>query len=243
MTRALLLAAALAAAAPAAAQVMLAQGPSGRWGSVDVGMQTYTPDIDAEFKARGDPSRPYAGSFTNSRGYMFQLGVWKSLYTGFGALEVGFRTGYWRKSGHGYVEEPIGSGNWVPSTAVTRLQIIPTSVALGYRFDWPVERYRIPLAPYARATLERYNWWITNSAGSMSEKGATNGWSATAGLAFLLDILDPTLAREFDRDSGVNHTYLFFEITKAVIDDFGSSKSWDMSPKYVALAGGLTFVF
>lgn len=242
MSRALLLAAALAAAAPAAAQVTLTHGPSGRWGSVDVGVQTYSPNIDAEFKARG-ATPAYERSFGTSRGYMLQVGVWKSLYTGFGSLEVGFRTGYWRDSGHGYVEQPQGSGNWVQSTAVTRLQIIPTSAALGYRFDWPVERFGIPLAPYARASLERYNWWVTNSAGGTSEKGATNGWSATAGLAFLLDILDRTLAREFDRDSGVNHTYLYFEITKAVIDDFGSSRSWDMSPKNVALAGGLTFIF
>jgi hypothetical protein len=75
------------------------------------------------------------------------------------------------------------------------------------------------------------------------EKGATHGWTATGGIAFLLDIIDPTLAREFDRDNGVNHTYLYFEVTKAVIDDFGSKTSWDLSPESLALAGGLTFVF
>jgi hypothetical protein len=124
----------------------------------------------------------------------------------------------------------------------TKFRVIPSSLALTYRFDWPVERYRIPLAPYVRATLERYNWWVSDVDGE-TESGATNGWSATAGLAFLLDILDPGSARDLDRDAGVNHTYLFFEATKSSVDDFGSSSSLDLSDEDFAFGGGLLFVF
>jgi hypothetical protein len=232
--RTLLVAAALAAAFPAAAQVKGASGPTPRWGSVDVGVEWYRPRLDADFPAGEGPLRKFFGS---RHGWMFNLGVSKALFTSFGSLEVGVRTGYFNLSAKGFLPDGTRAG------ADSSLRIVPTSAAITYRFDVPVERWRIPLAPYGRVAFERYNWWITKGTGGTVEKGATQGWSAAGGLAFLLDVVDPTLAREFDRDSGVNHTYLFFEVKAARIDDFGSGKSWDLGPEDIALAGGLTFVF
>jgi hypothetical protein len=247
VSRAVLAAAAaalLAAAAPAAAQlspqVGLNLGPSPRWGSVDLGVMRYKPNVDAGL---ADPA--WQKSFGNGYGYMFEAAVWKALFSGrlSGALELGFRSGYMQRSGDALVKDE--NGNWVPSPgARTTFNVIPTSAGLQYRADQLVERYGIPFALYGRAMFERYNWWITGPTNGWSEKGATNGWSASAGLMFLLDVVDPSLAREFDRDSGVNHTYLYFEATKAKIDDFGSSSSWDLSPTdSFAYAAGLTLVF
>jgi hypothetical protein len=84
---------------------------------------------------------------------------------------------------------------------------------------------------------------VTDGAGRSRREGATNGWSVTGGLAFLLDFLDPSLARELDRDSGVNHTYLFVELTRSDIDDFGSSRSWSLSDERFSIGAGLMFVF
>jgi hypothetical protein len=242
----LLAAAALAVAASAVAAEPT-PGQSGRWGSVDVGVQWYRPNLDA---GPFDPALvppgstpPYERMFGTGRGFMFTLGVSRALYTRMGSLEVGVRTGYFQDTAKGFVQDPPGSGNYVQTGAESKFRIVPSSASLTYRFDWPVERHRIPLAPYVRATLERYNWWISDGTGDTTEKGATNGWSAAGGIAFLLDIVDPVLAREFDRDSGVNHTYLFFEISKSSIDDFGASDSWDLSDEDYSLAGGLTFVF
>ncbi len=242
MIRALVAASLVVAAAPAAAQVSpdgRGLGPSPRWGSFDIGVMRYKPNIDAGLAAPG----PWQRTFQNKYGWTFEAALWKSIFTGsrIGTFEVGFRTGYFTKSGHAEIQD--ASGNWVPSSATTDFNIVPTSAGVQYRLDQLVERYRIPLAAYGRFMFERYNWWTTDPTGGWSMKGATNGWSATVGVAFLLDIIDPTLAREFDRDSGVNHTYLFFEATDAKIDDFGSSKSWDLSPTGVALSGGLTLVF
>lgn len=230
MIRPLLLAA-LVLSAPAGA--LAAPGGSPRWGSVDVGAQIYTPAIDDEFATRPGP---YERIFGAGRSWMFQLGVSRALYTGFGSLEAGVRSGYFRRTGNSIAQD--GTLTEVETT----LHIIPTSASLTYRFDWPVERYRIPLAPYVRGTLERYNWWVSDFEGK-SESGATNGWSATAGLALLLDILDPGSARDLDREMGVNHTYVFAELTKSSIDDFGSSSSWDLSNDDFALGLGLMFVF
>lgn len=227
MSRVLLAALGLLAAAPA-----LAASP--RWGSFELYAGQYLPDIDSEFTAGG----PYEQVFGGDRGWMFQVGVSRALYKKGGSLELGFRTGYFQETGIGIV-----SGTTDTAGEETKLKIIPTSLALTYRFDWLVDNTRVPFAPYGRATFERYNWWVTDGGGSTAERGATMGWSVTGGLAFLLDIVDPTLAREMDADVGVNHTFLFFEVTTSSIDDFGSSSSWDLSDESVSLGGGLLFVF
>jgi hypothetical protein len=216
--------------APLAAE---ARTGSPRWGSFELGAERYRPDVDSEFAASPGP---YERIFGGSRGWMFRLGVSKALYTGLGSLEAGVRTGYFQDKGKQL--EPGG----LRSEVDTVFRIVPTSLAVTYRFDWPVERYSIPLAPYVRASLERYNWWVSGG-GDTTERGATNGWSATAGLAFLLDVVDPGLARELDRDSGVNHTYVFAEITRSDVDDFGSGSSWDLSDEKLSFGFGLMFVF
>jgi hypothetical protein len=242
----LFLAVALAAALPAGAQlsptVGMDLGPSPRWGSVDIGVTRYRPNLDGEFahKTPIPGQGAYRDIFGTSYGWMFDVAVSKAIFTRWGTLEAGFRTGYFQETG----KARSATAPYAPATDDTAFKLIPTSAVLTYRFDWLVERYGVPFAFYGRAALERYNWWITDGNGKMDMKGATNGWSVAGGAAFLLDVVDRTLAREFDRDSGVNHTYLFFEVTKAKIDDFGSSKSWDLSPQdAVALSGGMTFVF
>lgn len=230
MSRLLLAVVALAAAAPAAAA-------SPRWGSFEIGAQTYRPDIDSEFSALPGP---YETIFGGGRGFMFQLGISRALFTRVGSLELGLRTGFFRDKG-----KAIQSGTVppVPSADDTTFNIVPTSVALTYRFDWLVERWNVPLAPYGRAAFERFNWWVTDGSGSWVEEGATNGWSVTGGVGLLLDFFDPGLARELDMDTGVNHTYLYFEVTHSSVDDFGSSKSWNLSDAKPSLGFGLLFVF
>jgi hypothetical protein len=44
-------------------------------------------------------------------------------------------------------------------------------------------------------------------------------------------------------DTGINHTYAFFDVTDTHVDDFGSSSSWDLSDEVLSLGFGLMFVF
>ena len=172
----------------------------------------------------------------------------KALLTGYGELDVGFGVGYWEKYGHGFNPPELGGG---PSSDPTAMKVVPTRLSLTYRFDQLAEQFRwLPIAPYVRASLERYNWWVNNGAGdtakagSRSGYGATNGYSFCAGVAFLLDSIDPGLAREADRDTGINHTYLFVDFTKSYIKDFGSSTSWNLSDdRKVNVSAGILFVF
>jgi len=228
---------ALLLAAPAAAQ-------SPRGGSFQVQMTGYRPNIDAEFNGA---SAPYQTIFGSGRGLMFQLHAARSLFTQYGSLDLGVGIGWSSKSGLG-----LDSVTGQPTGDKTSLRILPLTLSLTYRMDWFVENGGFPLVPYARASLERWQWWVTNGSGGTarttvdgkSGSGATNGWSGALGLAFLLDFIDPGMAREMDRDTGINHTYLFVEAVKTQVDDFGSKKSWDLSnDRSVTWSGGLLFVF
>lgn len=223
----------LAAALAALAVAVAARAESPRRGSLELGAGMYRPDVDSEFTTKPGP---YEQLFGTGRGWAFRLGASRAVYTGVGALEVGLRTGFFQDDGDQLLPDGTRSAD------KTSLRIIPTSLTLTYRFDWLATRYNIPLAFYARGALERYNWWVTDQS-DWAEKGATNGWSVTGGAAFLLDFLDRSLARELDEDAGVNDTWLFFDVTKTKVDDFGSSKSWDLSDEDLSLSGGLMFVF
>lgn len=236
---------AIAALAPSAA---LAQTPSPRSGSLELGTSTFLPNIDSAFTppTSGPPGRgPWEQMFGSRRRYAIRAGLSRTLFDGFGSLDLGLRTGYVEAGAKGFINTaPAGQpANFQRSGDTTTFRMIPTSAMLTYRFDWFAERFNVPLAPYGRFAFERYNWWVEDGNGKTSQKGATNGWSITGGLAFLLDFLDPGLARELDAETGVNHTYLFFDVTKNKVDNFGASKSWDLSDRGVSYGAGLLFVF
>lgn len=228
-----------AATAPlAAAQESPYASP--RWGAFEVSLSGYRPRIDAEF---GGAAAPYQTAFGGGRGLMFRADFAKSLMTEYGELDVGIGGGYWEKLGHGLLPDGSVSGD------STLMRVIPSRLSVTYRFDYLANRYPIPLAPYVRFSLERYWWWIYNGSGGVAQadgksgKGATNGYSFSAGVAFLLDFIDRGLARDMDRNTGINHTYVFVDFTKSFIDDFGSASSWDMSDDKVTISGGLLFLF
>jgi hypothetical protein len=224
----LVLAALLAAVAP------IARAESPRLGSFDFEFGQYRPDVDGEFAVKPGP---WQTIFGRTRPWFFRGTVSYDVTHYLGSLELGLQTGYLQRSGYGRTSTGAPSGD---STA---FHLIPTSAVLTYRFDWLADRFGVPLAPYGRVALERYNWWITNGNGT-SESGATNGWSYGLGLALLLDFFDPTLSRELDRETGINHTYVFAEARKTKVDDFGSKKSWDLSDdSKLTWAFGVMFVF
>jgi hypothetical protein len=207
-----------------------------KFGSFELGLGSYRPNIDSEFATKPGP---YEKAFGTGRGLLFRLGFGKAVARSWGTLELGFRTGFYRDSGHGFLSNDINT----QSADSTTFNIIPTSLTFGYRADFLALRHGIPLVPYGRVALERYNWWVTGGKGNTSQTGATNGYSGALGIALDLSLLDPGLGHELERETGIKATYLFFDATKSKIDDFGSKKSWDLSDSGVSLAGGLLFVF
>ncbi len=213
-----------------AALSVLAMPPTARaqelvnkWGSVELGGGPYIPDVDDEF---GVERGPYRRIFGGAPAPMFRLHVGKTIFQSrtLGALEVGFKTGFWSKGGRAL--DPAGR----PTGDRARFTIVPSSLTLTYRADFVYEQFRVPLVPYGRLTAERYNWW-TSKEDKWTERGATNGWSGTVGVGLVIDWMDPDAARDLENETGIAHTILYFDVTKSKVDDFGSDESWDLSEK------------
>jgi hypothetical protein len=223
--------AALAAAVLIPASSLAGESP--RVGSFDLVAGPYRPSVDAGLSAR-----PWSALMGRNRPWLFRFGLSYDVTHYLGSLEVGLQTGYLTKSG--FARTAVGTA----SSDETTFRMIPTSATLTYRFDYLADRFNVPFAPYGRVAFERYNWWTSGATGGTSKYGATNGWSAALGLALMLDFFDPTLSRELDMETGINHTYVFAEARKTKVDDFGSSKSWDLSDDgKFAYALGILFVF
>jgi hypothetical protein len=217
------------------------------FGSFELRLSGYRPNIDSEFTT--SHATPFNTAFGGSRPLMFQGQIAVSLWHGFGTFELGAGAGFYQVTGHGITKD-----TGVVSADTTGLKIVPLSASLTYRLDWAADHTGFPIVPYVRASLLRYQWWVTDGSGNTATftntsnqtftgSGATNGYSFTGGLAFLLDFLDPSMARDMEEDTGIHHTYLFADVTKTFVNDFGSKKSWDLSNDKIVIAGGLLVVF
>ncbi|WP_242392255.1 MXAN_2562 family outer membrane beta-barrel protein [Anaeromyxobacter oryzisoli] len=200
--------------------------------------QSYRPAIDREFDGA---AQPFGLAFGSGRRWGGRLELAKTLATSLGTAGLGLGVGYFGASGHGLYQD-TSTGALLKSGDSTSLHVIPISLFATYRLDLLSERLHVPLAPYARVAVERYAWIATGTSHA-SKLGATDGYSLTAGVALYLDGVDPVLAQELRRESGIEHTALTFDVTRAIVDDFGSARSWDLSTVGWALAGGLLVTF
>lgn len=217
-----------------------ARAESPKWGTFELRLGQYHPDIDSEF----DGATPYADVYGADRGWFPKALASYTLLDRFVQVDVGLGTGWFRREGKGLQEDTsTDPPTWVPSRDASTFNVVPATLAVTVRVDGIAERWPVPLSVYGRAALERYHWWVTDGSGSETESGATNGWSVAGGVGLLLDFIDPKLSRELDADTGVNQTWLYFEVEKSFVDDFGSSTSWDLSDEELTLAGGLRLVF
>ncbi len=228
---------AIAGAIGAAGPIARAEPPS-RGGEISFRLQNYEPAIDSEFD---DGSRPYGLAFGTGGTWGGRLDYAKTLSGAFGTVGLGLGFGYFGAFGHGLYRDGR-TGQLVASRDSTALHVLPASLFAMVRFDGLARRYGVPLAPYARASLERYMWEATGTEHA-TRTGATNGYAVTLGMSLFLDGMDQDLARELFRETGIRHTCLTFDATKAVVDDFGSARSWDLSTVGWALAGGFAFTF
>jgi hypothetical protein len=248
--RAAIVALVLAAALPAAAQSpVLTVKESPRVGSFQVTLSPFSPNIDSEFTNALYP--PYATIFGTGRPLMVQGQFNMSAWIGqFGTLDIGVGAGFWEAWGQGWYQ---GSDGTLLRGGTTSLMIIPLQIQAGYRFEWFYERFSVPLEPYAKFAIVDYIWSTSGQSGVSSwtspggvayrGSGATFGWSATLGMALVLDFFDTGLSRQMDYDVGINRTLLVVDFTKSSVNDFGSKNSWQLAPSYWAWSIGLQFVF
>lgn len=201
---------------------------SPRTGAVMFRLGGYKPLVDEE---EGLGGTPYKDTFGDESLLLFEAELQRFFYEGIGTAGFSLSAGYGEK----YAPARLAGGG--EAAEVTALKVIPLSANVFYKFDYAAFEWGIPFVPYGKLGLIYTPWWVnkgdeTEMANGVSASGGKWGWGATGGIAFMLDVLEPRFARDFDSDLGVNHSYLFAEFTYADVNNFGagglnlSSRRW-----------------
>ena len=163
---------------------------------------------------------------------------------GYGAVSVGFAAGYAEKYAPAILVTN-DQNNGQPSTEKTALIIFPLRVPVGYRFDVLWTRYAIPFVPYAKVALLITPWRVikggqTEVVNGQSGAGLKWGYGFTGGLAFVLNVLSPQMAKDMTTDTGIRRTYIFAEYNYDKLDDFGKV-GLNLSARYFTFGLGFEF--
>lgn len=225
-----------ALAGPAWAQAPgTVERPPGETGSertvgVEVKLGGFKPLIDRETGLSGTP---YASTFGDSPMLLFEGSGERQLFQAMGTAGVGLSVGYAEK----FAPAVLESG--AQASESTSLRVVPLFLFGVYRFDYAAHVWGVPLVPYVKAGLRSSIWWCTkgssleSTSSGGSAVGARLGWGFSGGLSLLLDVFEPRLARDFDTDAGVNHSYLFAEFNFADVNNFYTG-GLDLSGRYFA---------
>jgi len=207
----------------------------------------YRPNIDSEFSDTG--VTPHKDVFGDKRHLMMQFELDWQIFQSFGSLSLGAVVGSYSQSAKAFVADSnTGASTGERSGDDTSLRLIPLAALLVYRFDVLAVHFRaIPLAPYGKIGLNYTFWRITDGNGNIPShlggrgSGGTLGWQAAAGVALMLDFLDPIAVRSLDVETGVNHTYVFFEWNHVEANGLGMSNKLHVGDSRWVL--GLMFEF
>jgi len=219
-----------AAATSARAELTYTEPPkfyteSPRTGAIEFRLGAYKPLIDRE---KGLTGSVYDSVFGPSSMLLFELEFQKFVYQGVGTAGVGFSIGYAEKYGHATVVQTDPNAPPIQSSVPTSLKVLPMRLVGVYKMDYLATHQNIPLTPYVKAGFNFTPWWSTKGDAIQYVNGSRGagekwGYGFTAGIGLLLDYFEPRLAKDFDSDVGVNHTYLYAEYTYENVNNFGSA--------------------
>lgn len=235
--------AALMFSAPASAEWLeFDEPPQSPVSSVlEIRIGRYEPSIDNEFDGDG----AYSDVFAGENPLHVEVGYERQLYRGFGSAALGIAAGWARISGSAVTAD----GSAAPED--TRLLLAPIRLSAVYRFDYLQRRFNVPLVLAFEGGFTYVIWSAksedgvsdapADDGGTLTGRGGTHGLHYGAGLHLLLDVFAPNMARGFDRNVGVNNSYLFAQARRSNLNDFGDETSWDLSD--TELMFGLAFEF
>jgi hypothetical protein len=164
----------------------------------------------------------YEEFFGNSTRYAIGLELdWQAYRIPYvGTIGAGVGWGYTRVAAPNVPVGSIPDGS-VPDNSLifqeSTLNIMPMYAVGVLRLDVLAKQFHVPLVPYGKLGLASALWWVNDGIDTARDaegrKGSdiSTGTQAAFGAMFLLDILEPSAARELDLQSGVNNSYLFFE--------------------------------
>ena len=216
--------------------------------AIEVKFGPYLPDIDRNYG--GDGFGPYAQVYgeTNDRGeatskpkngFYGAIAFEYQIVNLAGPLGIGFQWSLFRDKAKALLAKPPADETVsVRSDAdSTRFAVMPLALQVVYRFEFLADRFRVPLVPYAKAGLNYSFWWSKNGSGDISTikdendkvidkaRGGAWGFQTNIGGMLRLDFLERGEARNLDRATGINHTYLFGEWQFSRVNNFGRKNS------------------
>lgn len=201
---------------------------SAQHAAVELQLGPYRPDVDDELS----PAHPFQDSFGTDSSVRFGLQVdWQLARLWCCSFGLGASIGMATFSGKGRLAD---TGD--DSSEETTFTVLPLVASAVVRLDGPMRQWSIPVVPFARAGVVRASWWSEggggiSSADDVQARGHTWGFELSAGVAVLLDGIDPDRARALDQDVGINHSYLTFAALVDAVDLGGdvmilSDTSW-----------------
>jgi hypothetical protein len=195
--------------------------PSPQYGAFELKFGPYTPNVDDEPGLAGSP---YHAVFGNDTMFLtmieldFQFLRLRGINFGVGG-GMGFM--------QAYTKAQTVSGQ--DSADYTVLNVMPFALLGVVRVDVLANELHVPLVPYFKGGLNWYLWWVLGG-GANKGSGGTPGWQISPGLGIQLDGFDEMSSRTFDNELGVNHSYLFFEYTYAVVEGLFGGDNMYLSP-------------
>jgi hypothetical protein len=198
--------------------------------AAEVRFSAFTPAIDSDPSLHG--AAPYAQVFgTGPRLLVSAEFDWQALrIPHLGTLGPGIGAGFTAASGNAmFAMEHNGT---YESGETTSLDIYPFDALAVLRIDVLWHDLGVPIVPNVKAGFGVALWRATNTLGtsvytdpktnqSVSGEGHSIGTHVALGIAFNLNVLDESAARDWDESSGVNSTYLFAEWTREDLDGLG----------------------
>ena len=212
-------------------------GESSRDFELELSGTFFTPRIDDESGLEGSP---YKQTFGKGRMWLFSAELDYEIVDLQGPLGVGLNAGFGWVNGKGTYAE---SGEKSPDS--TSLMIFPLRLMAVYRFQL-LDRRGIPLIPFVKAGLGYTFWWSNGSDGKVSKSGGNKarggkwGYNLAIGLAFSLNFIDRSVARDCDRLWGINDSHLMIQFVHATADNFGG-KGFDLSRDSLEIGLGFEF--
>jgi hypothetical protein len=223
--------------------------PAAAWpGQVSVGAQAgpYQPAIDDETR-NGESIFPIYDCFFDSQTLpMVGLDADVHLFDRFGSLRLGMGLAMAQATGQAQRVGGAEAGCNDPSSGSVALSMMHVRPGLTYAFDPFIDDPGIPLVPYARLGLVGMGYLFSMDSGfdvrgqeeGHNPAGWRLGWEAAGGLAFVLDFLEPPVARRARAQGIYEHAYLRAELGLSQVDSFGAD-GFVFSPRDSIFGTGL----
>jgi len=214
--------------------------------ALEVKFGPYLPDIDRNYGGPG--LGPYGKVYgeTNDRGeatsdpkkgFYGAVAFEYQIVNLAGPIGIGFQWSMLRDKAQALLAEPPAEGSVRSAADSTRFAVMPLALQAVYRFELLADRLRIPIVPYGKIGLNYSFWWSKNGSGDISTikdennkvidkaRGGAWGFQSNVGGMLRLDWLERGEARNLDRITGINHTYVFAEWQFSRVNNFGRKNS------------------